>query len=91
MARGMMTHGPYDSGEGLAAGRPDGPEPQHEAPVIGWGRKTRLNHTPYWQRNIWQLHTLRLSWLWCGWSQSVEQYGTMKSHVFPPQKGQKSS
>jgi hypothetical protein len=86
MARCMMTHGPYDIDDGLATGRQYGPEPQHEEPVIGWGRKSRLKRTQYWHSKIWQLHTLSLSWLWIAWSQIVEYYCTMKSRFFPPQK-----
>jgi hypothetical protein len=64
MARGMMTHGPYKIGDGLATGCQDGPEPQHEESVIGWGRKGRLKHTQSWYSKVWQLHTLSLSGLW---------------------------
>ena len=61
MAPGMMTPGPYESGEGLATGGHAGPEPQPEAPVIGGGRTSRRTPPQDWSSHVWQLHTLSLA------------------------------
>ena len=37
MSRGVMAHGPSDVGDGLAASRHDGPEPQRQEPGRRWG------------------------------------------------------
>jgi len=88
--RGMMMHGPDDSGDGLATGRQDGSTPQPKEPVRRWGGKSRLKHPQDWHSNVWQLHTLGLSWRWLALPQIMEHDCTMKWHFFPLQKGQKS-
>jgi hypothetical protein len=91
MSLGVMMHGPYALGDGLATSGHDGSKPQHEEPVIRWGGKNRLKCMQYWHSTIWDLYTLSLSWLRLAVSPIVEYYCTMKSRLSPPQKGQKSS
>jgi hypothetical protein len=59
---GVMAHGPYDGGDGLAASRHEGSEPQDKAPVRRGGGERRLKRTPSWHRNVWDRHLLSRAW-----------------------------
>jgi hypothetical protein len=62
MALGVIAHGPQEIGNGLATGRQDSPEQQHEEPIVGRCGKSWLKYAQYWHRKRWDLHALGLSW-----------------------------
>jgi hypothetical protein len=76
MALRVRVHSPHEVGDGLAASRQESSEHQDEESVIRWGGESRLKHTQYWHRKVWDLHILSLSW----WSRPCQR----SSHTSAP-------